>query len=447
MTEGTKEVLDNLIRLAVDFLEAEDGVIYGEVEKDKFVPITSFSVRREIPEVCFFVGGENRENLLSFVISSWPEIFVTSDSSLIESLGVPYRDKPPRSFMAIPFKVGSRRFLLAFSSDRLDVFPERSQKILIALVKFLKTILVRFVEVEFSYVVRSKFNMLKDMLDRVVEESDPSLVLYSVGEFLELDFIGFFYKEGDDIVSIALHTFGGLNANDIKVIPRSIVYLAFDRNEPYVVLDEEEFLPGLKGYGFIIPYRGVTRRYVFVVLSKKENYLTEDLFDVFDIFGRIFVRMIEATDEKSELVSPTESFLNRLRIISNRVSRENLKLLLILIEIKEFVKDVSRKGFWETDRTYWEVFYSLKEKFPKFYMYKIKDNFMAMLSMFESRDMAKEASKAVREFMNSVDVVNIYNTHTFIMPDEVSSVDNLLYKLDHILRDEDKKIQKKRFFI
>ena len=447
MTEGTKSLLEDFLKITVDFLEADDGVIYGEVEKDRFEPVAIFSIKKDIRGVCFTLDDTSRENLLAFVINNWPEIFVTSDSTLIESLGIPYRERMPRSFMAVPFKVGSRRFLIAFSSDRLDVFPEKSQKIMLRAVKFLKLLLVRLVEVELANISKSKLNMLKHLIGLMLEESDPSLALYNIGEFLELDLVGLFYREGEEIGCVSMHTYGDIRPEDIKVAPRSLLYLAFERSEPYMILEEEEFVPDLKGYGFIIPYRGVGRKYVFVVMTKKEGYLTEELFDVFEILGRILVRLIDSNNFKDQVLAPSESFINRLRILANRSVKENIKILVVVVEIREFVRDISRRGFWEKERAFWEVYSAIKERFPKFNLYRLKDEVIVMVSTFESREMAKESAKSIKEFINGIEIVEMYNVSTFIIPDEVAQVDDLLSRLDGILRDEERKIQKKRFFI
>ncbi len=447
MTESTKSLLEDFLKITVDFLEAEDGVIYGEVEKDRFEPIVIFSLRKDVRGVCFNIEDSSNENLLTFVINNWPEIFVTSDATLIENLGIPYKDRMPRSFMAVPFKVGSRRFLIAYSSDRLDVFPEKAQKIVQRVVKFLKLLLVRLVEVELADINKSKLNMLKKLIGLVLEENDPSFALYNMGEFLELDLVGLFYREGEEIGCVSMHTYGDIRPEDIKVVPRSLLYLAFDRSEPYMVLEEEEFVPDVKGCGFIIPYRGVGRRYVFVVMTRKEGYLTGELFDVFEVLGRILVRLVDSSNFKDQVMAPSESFINRLRILANRSVKENIKILVVVVEIREFVRDISRRGFWEKERAFWEVYNATRERFPKFNLYRLKDEVFVMVSTFDSRDMAREAAKSIKEFINGIEIVEMQNINTFIIPDEVAQVEDLLSKLDNILRDEERKIQKKRFFL
>lgn len=447
MTEGLAGLLDDVLRIAVDISDADDAVVYIEEEKDKFAPIAIFSIGK-IKNVCFWVGKE--EHLLSITVDKWPEIYVTSDQSVFESLPVVYRDRPPKSFLAIPFKVGSRRALFCLSSGRLDVFPEKIQKILFSIVGLIKELLIEHTEVELATFYKAKYNMFKKLLDLVLQgEAVPESVVYNLGEMFELDFVGLFVKENEEIVPVAVFSKGAPKTSGLKITPRSIVYLSFERTDPYIILDEEdEFLPDLKGYGFVIPYRMSVsgRRYSFVVVSSIKDYLTEDLLDVFEVFGKLFVNTIDLRTSSEEVVSPSDLVLNRMRILLNRSLKEQSKLLVILIELKQFVRDIARKSYWEIERVMWDVVNLVKSRFPRFFVRRISDSVIIMMDLFPTRDEAKEAVKEVREFFSDVDTVDIYNLEKFIFPDEVSTYEELIRRIGDLLKVEPKQEAKRRLF-
>lgn len=272
-----------------------------------------------------------------------------------------------------------------FCSYNISSFNEKQQRLVKDGIDILKSIVNLQEQLDYSKVFGAKLNFMAYALNLFV--SLPLKEAFSEwcsasGVELGVLFVG---KE-DVLRPIALYK-GPTFPEDVEIEigARSIVRLAYEKNDSYIYETEKiELFDGYNRYAVVIPIRKPMFDGVLVLASPEEDFFSTQLQDVLNSFSYILgIAAIAVNEAEQPCMEPLE-IENRLKIMASRAQREDKILGILLFTVKNIEKEYQRRGLWDVESRMNEVYKkaSLISPSPEVLL-RLTDNAILMARIFD----------------------------------------------------------------
>ncbi len=423
-----KRLFDSFVGLLAEFVEADTVVLYREGDQGRFSPVSYFSLR-DTELVLDPFDLEESENLVVRVIKEWSP-YITSDTALIEEMGVPYYQSViPRVFMAVPFKLGRDRAVLCMDSSSLGAFSEKQQKLVESSIKVIKEMDLVGSRLLFSRIPEAKSRLLMYTSSVFSEYPfDEAFVRWCA--YMGVD-LGAVLLGGDDFEVVA--DYRGreeLEDLDLKLPARSVVRLAYERQEVYCLDDVVPLFEGYEAYGIVAPWSVGDMKGVLVLGSGDGDFFTDQVSDVIEGCARIMGLALYAEGERESgayhLVEPLE-LENRLRILTSRAKKEGRILAILLFTVRHIDKEYAKRGFWKVEEIMNNIFKRAQTVVPlPEVICRVSDNALVLGRIFDTEEEAVEYKKGFNT--STAELVDFKDCYTdlLIYPSDASNTEELM---------------------